>query len=121
MAQAVTVETVHPDGARQVFTMTERGGYPESATDILELHVFTASVRIAKDAHSVVFEEHEHAHGSTARDNNCARQQHARSRDSRYYRRYPVSALVIVGLDGFGWTRLRASSGLASSPVGPTV
>ena len=38
--------------------------------EIPEPHAFTANVRTAQDTHPVAFEEHEHAQGSAARDNN---------------------------------------------------
>lgn len=50
--------------------MTDRGGYLESVEEIPEPHAFTAHVQLGKDNNSVVFEEHEHAHGSAQRDNN---------------------------------------------------
>ena len=45
-AQTATVETVRPDGTRQLFTMSDRGGYLESVGEIPEPHEFTAHVRI---------------------------------------------------------------------------
>lgn len=50
--------------------MTDRGGYLESVEEIPEPHAFTAHVQLGKDNNPVVFEEHEHAHGSAQRDNN---------------------------------------------------
>src|SRR5262245_20779691 len=63
-AHAVAIETVRSDGTRQMFTMVERGDYLESVEKIPEPHEFTANVRIDEDNYSVVFEEHEHAHGA---------------------------------------------------------
>ena len=54
MAQAVTIETVRPDGARQVFAMRDQGSYLESADEIPEPHAFTANVRIGQDTYPVV-------------------------------------------------------------------
>ena len=42
LARAVKIETVRPDGARQLFTMADRGGYLESIEEIPEPHAFTA-------------------------------------------------------------------------------
>jgi Co/Zn/Cd efflux system component len=100
MAQAVTVETVRPDGARQVFTMTDQGGYLESVAEIPEPHAFTANVRVGQDTYPVVFEEHEHAQGSAARDNNM------RAAVIHVIADAAVSVLVILGLllaRAFGW------------------
>src|SRR5271165_6980861 len=63
-AQAVTVETVRPDGVRQVFTMMDQGGYLESIAETPEPHAFAANVRIGQDSYPLVFDEHEHAQGA---------------------------------------------------------
>src|ERR1700686_3394947 len=67
-AQAWSIETVRSDGTRQLFAMRDRGGFLESHDEIPEPHAFTATVRTGEMNYPVVFEEHEHAHGSTARD-----------------------------------------------------
>jgi cation diffusion facilitator family transporter len=112
--EAVTVETVRPDGARQVFTMTDRGGYLESIAEIPEPHAFAANVRIGKDIHPVVFEEHEHAHGSAARDNNM------RAAIIHVMADAAVSVLVIVGLllaRAFGWLWMDPLAGIIGACV----
>ena len=40
MAQAASVETIRPDGARQLFTFVDRGDYLESVEEIPEPHAF---------------------------------------------------------------------------------
>jgi hypothetical protein len=42
----------------------------ESVEEIPEPHAFVAHVRLGEDNYPVVFDEHEHAHGSAHRDNN---------------------------------------------------
>ena len=69
-ASAVSIETARPDGARQRFAFADRGGFLESIEAIPEPHAFTANVTIDGETCPVVFEEHEHAHGAAARDNN---------------------------------------------------
>ncbi len=99
-AAAVSVETVRPDGARQVFAFVERGGFLESIEEIPEPHAFRANVTINGETHPVVFEEHEHAHGAAARDNNM------RAAIVHVIADATVSVLVIVGLTLawlFGW------------------
>jgi cation diffusion facilitator family transporter len=91
-AQAVSVETERPDGTRQVFAMKDQGGYLESVEEIPEPHAFTAHVRIGQQEYPVVFEEHQHAHGSTGRDNNM------RAAVIHVMADAAVSVLVIVGL-----------------------
>jgi cation diffusion facilitator family transporter len=91
-AQAASVETVRPDGARQVFTMKDQGDYLESVEEIPEPHAFTVHVRIGQQDYPVAFEEHEHAHGSAGRDNNM------RAAVIHVMADAAVSVLVIVGL-----------------------
>jgi Cation efflux family len=91
LTQAAAIETVRPDGTRQVFTMDE-GGYLESVEEIPEPHAFTAHVRIGRQDYPVVFEEHEHAHGSAGRDNNM------RAAVIHVMADAAVSVMVIVGL-----------------------
>jgi hypothetical protein len=47
-AQAASVETLRPEGARQVFMLRDQGGYLESIAEIPEPHAFTANVRIGQ-------------------------------------------------------------------------
>jgi cation diffusion facilitator family transporter len=91
-ASAVSIETVRPEGARQMFAFIDRGGLLESIDAIPEPHAFTTNVTINGVAHPVVFEEHEHAHGAAARDNNM------RSAIVHVAADAAVSVAVIVGL-----------------------
>ena len=113
-AQAATVETVRPDGARQVFIMTDQGGYLELIDEIPEPHAFTANVRIGQDNYPVGFEEHEHAQGSAARDNNM------RAAVIHVLADATVSLLVIVGLllaRAFGWLWMDPLAGIIGACV----
>jgi hypothetical protein len=69
-AHSTVIKTMRPEGTRQPFIMMDRGGYLESVEEIPEPHSFVARLRIGRDEHSVVFEEHQHAHGRAQRDNN---------------------------------------------------
>ena len=114
MAEAVTIETVRPDGARQVFAMTDQGGYLELLAAIPEPHAFAANVRIGQDTYSVVFEEHEHAQGSATRDNNM------RAAVIHVIADAAVSVLVIVGLllaRAFGWLWMDPLAGMIGACV----
>jgi len=98
--QAVSVETVRPDGARQIFAMRNERGYLESVDEIPEPHEFTAHVRIGGQDYAVAFEEHAHPHGATSRDNNM------RAAVIHVMADAAVSVLVIGGLSLafiFGW------------------
>jgi nickel/cobalt exporter len=68
-ADAVTVETVRPDGTSQAFGFAARDGYLESQDEIPEPHAFTARVRLDSGAGpevhdvAVVDHDHDHSHG----------------------------------------------------------
>ena len=99
-AQGASVETVRPDGTRQLFAVTDRGDYLESIDEIPEPHAFTAHVRLGQEDYPVVFEEHDHAHASADRDNNM------RAAVIHVMADAAVSVLVITGLSfarTFGW------------------
>lgn len=65
-ADHIKIETVRPDGSRQVFTFHAKGEYLESTTDIPEPHEFKAIVQLSHGnhahTHEVQFEEHDHGH-----------------------------------------------------------
>ncbi len=113
--QAVTIETVRPDGARQIFAMEDRGGYLQSTQEIPEPHAFMANVRVDGRDHPVIFEEHEeHAHGAAHRDNNM------RAAVIHVMADAAVSVLVIVGLllaRAFGWLWMDPLAGLIGAFV----
>ena len=116
---AVTVETVRPDGGRQVFAMQDRGGWLESAVTVPEPHAFTAHVRVEGQDHPVVFEEHDHdghghGHGAAHRDNNM------RAAVVHVLADAAVSVLVIVGLvlaRAFGWFWMDPLAGIVGAFV----
>jgi cation diffusion facilitator family transporter len=112
-AQA-SIETMRSDGTRQLFAMGNKGGYLESIDEIPEPHAFTATVRIDEQNYPVVFEEHEHAHGSAARDNNM------RAAVVHVIADAAVSVLVIVGLllaRAFGWLWMDPLAGIIGAFV----
>jgi cation diffusion facilitator family transporter len=113
-AQISSIETVRFDGTRQLFAMQDKGGFLESRDEIAEPHAFTATVRIADQNYPVVFEEHEHAHGSTARDNNM------RAAVVHVIADAAVSVLVIAGLllaRAFGWLWMDPLAGIIGACV----
>ena len=93
-AGGVTIETVRPGGARQVFAMAARSGYLELIDNIPEPHDFAVRVSLehGDDIHTVEFAEHEHAPGAAQRDNNM------RSAVVHVLADAAVSVLVIIGL-----------------------
>jgi cation diffusion facilitator family transporter len=113
-AQATSVETVRPDGTRQMFAMKDQGGYLESVEEIPEPHAFTARVRIGRQDYPVVFAEHEHAHESADRDNNM------RAAIIHVMADAAVSVLVITGLllaRTLGWLWMDPVAGIIGAIV----
>jgi len=113
-AQRLTIETVRPDGTRQLFAMTDRGGHLESVEEIPEPHAFTAHVRIGDEEYTAPFEEHVHVHASAARDNNM------RAAVIHVVADAAVSVLVIIGLSlafAFGWLWMDPLAGIVGACV----
>jgi cation diffusion facilitator family transporter len=114
-ANKVTIETLRPGGARQVFAMTDRGSYLESIATIPEPHAFTAIVTLNQgaDSRSVAFVEHRGVR-ATHRDNNL------RAAIVHVLADAAVSLLVIVGLllaSIFGWIWMDPVVGLCGTVV----
>jgi cation diffusion facilitator family transporter len=113
-ASTASLETVRPDGARQVFMFADRGGFLESIDEIPEPHAFTANVAINGETHRIGFEEHDHAHGAAARDNNM------RAAVIHVMADATVSLMVIVGLSFawlFGWLWMDPLAGIVGALV----
>jgi cation diffusion facilitator family transporter len=113
-ATAASIETIRPDGARQLFPLLDKGEYLESVDAIPEPHTFTANVGLGAQVYAVVFEEHEHAHGAAARDNNM------RAAVVHVVADAAVSVLVIAGLllaSIFGWLWIDPVVGIVGSIV----
>ncbi len=109
-----TVETVRPDGAHQVFAMTDRGGFLESVDEIPEPHSFSVHVGLGTEPLVVSFDEHGHAHGRAARDNNM------RAAVIHVMADAAVSVLVIAGLllaRAFGWLWIDPVVGIVGACV----
>jgi cation diffusion facilitator family transporter len=113
-ASAVSVETVRPDGARHVFAFVDRGGFLESIDEIPEPHAFNANVTIGGETLPVIFEEHDHAQGAAAGDNNM------RAAIIHVIADATVSVMVIVGLTlawMFGWLWMDPAVGIVGACV----
>src|SRR4030081_2450266 len=119
-APDVTIETIRPDGGRQLFAFEDRGGYLESRDEIPEPHAFLAKFRLVQGGqhhdHELEFEEHDHgaAHGAHHRDNNM------RAAVIHVMADAAVSVLVIVGLllaRAFGWLWMDPLAGFIGALV----
>jgi cation diffusion facilitator family transporter len=114
MARSASVETVRPDGTRQLFAMEHQDSYLESVDEIPEPHAFSAIVRLDGRDYPVTFEEHEHVHGSATRDNNMRAAVIHVAADAA------VSVLVIIGLllaRTFGWLWMDPLAGIVGACV----
>src|ERR1700681_3751367 len=121
-ASDVTIETIRPDGGRQLFAFEDRGGYLESRDEIPEPHAFLAKFRLVQgdqhQDHELQFEEHDHDHeaarGAHQRDNNM------RAAVIHVMADAAVSVLVIVGLllaRTFGWLWMDPLAGIVGAAV----
>jgi cation diffusion facilitator family transporter len=110
-----TIETLRPDGSRQVFALKDRGGYLESVEEVPEPHAFTARIHSEMQGeHQVIFEEHHHGHAGAHRDNNM------RAAVIHVLADAAVSMLVIVGLvlaKVFGWLWMDPLAGMIGACV----
>ena len=114
LATSVSLETVRPDGARQKFTLADRGGYLESVEEIPEPHAFVVKLTINSVEYSEIFDEHEHAHAGAHRDNNM------RAAVIHVIADAAVSVLVIIGLvlaRIFGWLWMDPLAGIVGALV----
>ena len=123
-AASATVETLRPDGARQVFAMTAHGAGLESAEPIPEPHSFTARVNVDGASYPVAFaehgHEHGHGHGHGHADGALHRDNNMRAAVVHVVADAAVSVLVIAGLllaRGFGWSWMDPLAGLVGAGV----
>jgi cation diffusion facilitator family transporter len=117
-ASDLTIETIRPDGSRQLFSFDEGGGYLESRDQIPEPHAFVARVRLMQagegEVRELEFEEHDHANGAHHRDNNM------RAAVVHVMADAAVSVLVIAGLllaRTFGWLWMDPLAGFIGALV----
>jgi cation diffusion facilitator family transporter len=114
-ATATTIETVRPDGARQLFALRRQDDFLESVDEVAEPHAFTAIVRMGSGpAYAVLFAEQQHGHAGAHRDNNI------RAAIIHVAADAAVSVLVIVGLllaRAFGWLWMDPLAGIAGACV----
>lgn len=110
----LSVKTIQPDGARQLFTLSARRAYFESLDEVPDPHEFVALVQIGEgEPAPVTFEEHDHALASHQDTNMHAAVVHILADAA-------VSVLVIVGLllaCSFGWLRMDPIVGLIGAGV----
>lgn len=116
-ASDFSIETMRPDGTRQLFAFTDKGAYLESVDAIPEPHAFAARLSLARagraEERKVEFEEHDHG-AARHLDNNF------RAAIIHVMADAAVSTLVIVGLllaRSFGWPWIDPVAGLVGAVV----
>jgi cation diffusion facilitator family transporter len=114
-ASDFTIETIRPDGGRQLFAFADKGGYLESHNEIPEPHAFVVRLSLAPGGgtRDLVFEEHDHG-AAHHRDNNM------RAAMVHVLADAAVSVLVISGLllaRAFGWLWMDPLAGLIGAAV----
>lgn len=102
---AVTVETIRPDGTRQAFGFVAQGAFLESRDEIPEPYAFTARLRIegaaGPELHEVVFEEHDHGHMNLGDEDDAHARAHAEDIRRRFQgRTVTTGQIVLFGLTG---------------------
>jgi cation diffusion facilitator family transporter len=117
-ASDLTIETIRPDGSRQLFSFEASGGCLQSRDEIPEPHAFLARVRLMQAGQAEMgeleFEEHDHGDGAHHRDNNM------RAAVIHVMADAAVSVLVIAGLllaRAFGWLWMDPVAGLIGALV----
>jgi cation diffusion facilitator family transporter len=113
-ADTTHITTVRRDGVSQQFAMAARGDFLESVEVIPEPHAFAVQLKLGVDTFTTDFEEHEHGHGATGRDNNM------RAAIIHVIADAAVSVLVIVGLllaRTFGWLWMDPLAGIVGACV----
>jgi cation diffusion facilitator family transporter len=114
-AEAVSIETIRPDGARQVFSLRNTADGLESLETIPEPHEFEALLKLDGTPYRVAFAEHAHdADGKAHHDNNM------RAAIVHVLADAAVSVLVILGLIlawSFGWVWMDPLAGMIGAGV----
>lgn len=117
----VSVTTMRPDGARQVFFFTPKTDFLESTTNIPEPHAFQVLLTLAQEFHPVVFEEHVHGQGERQEGDGIDRRDHnMRAAYIHVIADAAVSVLAIMGLllaKSFGWLWMDPLAGLVGAIV----
>jgi nickel/cobalt exporter len=120
-AQEVVLETVRPDGTRQVFQFAAKQGFLESTADIPEPHEFDATITVGHGGHNhscrVAFREDAHHHHHAEDDGSPEFQDaHERAHAQDIARRFAGRAVTTPQIILFGVT-----GGLMPCPAAFTV
>ena len=119
-ASLVSIETLRPDGARQLFAMRDRDGFLESVETIAEPHEFVVDVKIGAQGANVAIKEHDHPAHSHSHDPKMHRDNNMRAALVHVMADAAVSVVVIAGLLAarmFGWMWMDPLAGLVGAVV----
>jgi cation diffusion facilitator family transporter len=114
LPEDASIETIRPDGTRQVFALRAQGALLESVDEVPEPHEFTAVLRLGAGEYAVPFEEHVHGDAKAGRDNNM------RAAVVHVMADAMVSVMVIAGLllaRGVGWVWMDPLAGVIGAVV----
>jgi len=109
-ANEVSIETVRPDGSRQLFAFVEKCEFFESPTDIPEPHEFAVTLTLSHGDHAHAYQtqfsedEHHHHHDYIAADEDfedAHQRAHAQEIQKRFANRNVTTGqLALFGLTG---------------------
>ena len=102
---ALTVETIRPDGSRRTFAFASGGDFLESLDEIPEPHAFTARLHLdaptGAEIHEVAFEELDHEHMNLGDEDDAHARSHAEDIRRRFEgRTVTTGQIVMFGLTG---------------------
>ena len=110
----MALETIRPDGARQVFTFKEQGGFLEATEELPEPHEFAVKLTLSHGGHAHTYEtkfvedHHHHNHGdlpvsgaSKSEYEDAHERAHAQELAARFSNRHVTTGqIVLFGLTG---------------------
>ena len=109
-ANEVSIETLRPDGSKQLFAFVEKGEFLESTTDIPEPHEFAVTLTLSHGDHAHTYQtqftenEHHHRHDDIAADEDfedAHQRAHALEIQKRFANRNVTTGqLALFGLTG---------------------
>jgi nickel/cobalt exporter len=103
-ANTIQLETLRPDGSKQVFAFVAKQDYLESTAIIPEPHEFQVSMKRLGFTYSTLFEEdhHHHAHqGNSSEFQDAHEREHAAELEKRFANQQVTTGqLIMFGLTG---------------------
>jgi len=110
--QTVAIETIRPDGTRQLFNFGQEENYLKSTADIPEPHEFTVTLKLAHGDHAHTYEakfsedhHHDHDHADLNESSADYQDAHERAHASDLQKRFAnrevtTGQIILFGLTG---------------------